>query len=122
MAIGVEKSPEAFRTISEVSDELGVPAHVLRFWESRFTQIKPVKRAGGRRYYRPEDLVLIAVLRGAVVFMGDLMRAIDTDLRWKLVIALSALGGIDEAGIGQVHHRQLLFQRQRLAGQLAARQ
>ncbi|WP_290688801.1 MerR family DNA-binding transcriptional regulator, partial [Haematobacter sp. UBA3484] len=47
--MGVEKSPEAFRTISEVSDELGVPAHVLRFWESRFTQIKPVKRAGGRR-------------------------------------------------------------------------
>ena len=53
------KSPEAFRTISEVAEEVRVPAHVLRFWESRFTQIRPVKRAGGRRYYRPEDVALV---------------------------------------------------------------
>ena len=53
------KSPEAFRTISEVAIELDVPQHVLRFWESRFAQIKPVKRAGGRRYYRPEDVDLL---------------------------------------------------------------
>ena len=63
MAIGVEKSPEAFRTISEVSDELGVPAHVLRFWESRFTQIKPVKRAGGRRFYRPADIAVLKAVK-----------------------------------------------------------
>ena len=56
-----EKSPDAFRTISEAADELGVPAHVLRFWESKFAQISPLKRAGGRRFYRPQD---IALLRG----------------------------------------------------------
>tara|TARA_R110000868_G_scaffold57930_4_gene178701 strand:+ start:7986 stop:8432 length:447 start_codon:yes stop_codon:yes gene_type:complete len=54
-----EKSPGAFRTISEAADELDVPAHVLRFWESKFPQISPLKRAGGRRFYRPEDLALL---------------------------------------------------------------
>ena len=53
------KSAEAFRTISEVADELGVAQHVLRFWESRFPQVKPMKRGGGRRYYRPEDVHLL---------------------------------------------------------------
>ena len=55
----MDKSPEAFRTISEVAESLDTPAHVLRFWESRFPQIKPVKRAGGRRYYRPADVALL---------------------------------------------------------------
>jgi DNA-binding transcriptional MerR regulator len=55
----VAKSKEAFRTISEVAADLGVPQHVLRFWESKFSQIKPLKRAGGRRYYRPEDIDLL---------------------------------------------------------------
>jgi DNA-binding transcriptional MerR regulator len=59
----VEKSPEAFRNISEVSTLLDVPAHVLRFWETRFNQIKPVKRSGGRRYYRPEDIQLLTRIR-----------------------------------------------------------
>ncbi|WP_417470735.1 MerR family transcriptional regulator [Maricaulis sp.] len=54
-----DKSPEAFRTISEAADELDVPAHVLRFWESKFPQISPLKRAGGRRFYRPADLALL---------------------------------------------------------------
>jgi DNA-binding transcriptional MerR regulator len=58
-----EKSPEAFRTISEVAIELDVPQHVLRFWESRFAQVRPVKRAGGRRYYRPEDVDLLRGIR-----------------------------------------------------------
>lgn len=57
------KSPDAFRTISEVSDWLDTPAHVLRFWEGKFTQIKPVKRAGGRRYYRPEDMALLGGIK-----------------------------------------------------------
>ncbi|MEP2782702.1 MAG: MerR family transcriptional regulator [Pseudoruegeria sp.] len=57
------KSADAFRTISEVSDWLGTPAHVLRFWESKFTQVKPVKRAGGRRYYRPNDMLLLGGLK-----------------------------------------------------------
>ena len=58
-----DKSAGAFRTISEVSDDLDVPQHVLRFWETRFGQIKPLKRAGGRRYYRPEDVDLVAGIR-----------------------------------------------------------
>ena len=55
------KSPEAFRTISEVSKDLSLPQHVLRFWETKFIQIKPIKRGGGRRYYRPEDIRLLRV-------------------------------------------------------------
>jgi DNA-binding transcriptional MerR regulator len=59
----VEKSPQAFRTISEAATELGEPAHVLRFWESKFSIIKPMRRSGGRRLYRPEDLNLLRSLR-----------------------------------------------------------
>jgi resuscitation-promoting factor RpfA len=59
----LEKSPEAFRTISEAADAVGVPTHVLRFWESRFPQVKPVKRAGGRRYYRPADVDVLMQIR-----------------------------------------------------------
>jgi DNA-binding transcriptional MerR regulator len=62
------KGPDAFRTISEAAEELGVPQHVLRFWETRFSFIRPMKRAGGRRFYRPQD---IAVLRGIRVLLHD---------------------------------------------------
>ena len=64
----ISKSPEAFRTISEAADEIGVPQHVLRFWETKFSFIRPMKRAGGRRFYRPQD---IAVLRGVRVLLHD---------------------------------------------------
>jgi DNA-binding transcriptional MerR regulator len=57
------KSPEAFRTISEASGELGVPQHVLRFWETKFSFVRPMKRAGGRRFYRPQDIAVLAVVR-----------------------------------------------------------
>lgn len=63
-----EKAPGAFRTISEVADELDIPAHVLRFWESKFTQLNPMKRGGGRRYYRPVD---VALLRGIRAMLYD---------------------------------------------------
>jgi DNA-binding transcriptional MerR regulator len=66
---GPAKSAEAFRTISEVAADLDVPQHVLRFWESRFSQIRPVKRAGGRRYYRPEDVDLLKGIR--TLLYGD---------------------------------------------------
>ena len=59
----MQKSPSAFRTISEVSEWLDTPAHVLRFWESKFTQINPLKRAGGRRYYRPSDMMLLGGIK-----------------------------------------------------------
>ncbi len=59
----MDKAPDAFRTISEVADDLDIPQHVLRFWETRFTQIKPMKRSGGRRYYRPDDVDLLRGIR-----------------------------------------------------------
>ena len=59
----INKSKSAFRTIAEVADELGVATHVLRFWETKFPQIKPMKRAGGRRYYRPDDVELVRKIR-----------------------------------------------------------
>lgn len=77
------KSPEAFRTISEVATELDVPQHVLRFWESRFTQIKPTKRAGGRRYYRPEDVDLLRGIRTLLYSDGYTIKGVQKVLREK---------------------------------------
>jgi DNA-binding transcriptional MerR regulator len=76
-----QKSPEAFRTISEVADWLGVPTHVLRFWESRFAQVKPVKRAGGRRYYRPSDMELLGGIRKLLHEDGMTIRGVQKLLR-----------------------------------------
>ncbi|HSX56811.1 MAG TPA: MerR family transcriptional regulator [Sphingomonas sp.] len=59
MSIGPEKGPNAFRTIGELAQEIGRPQHILRYWETRFTQLRPLQRAGGRRYYRPEDVALV---------------------------------------------------------------
>lgn len=77
----MDKSPDAFRTISEVADVLETPAHVLRFWESRFPQIKPVKRAGGRRYYRPADVALLAGIRQLLHQDGMTIRGVQKILR-----------------------------------------
>src|SRR5919205_2148699 len=77
----VEKSPSAFRTISEVAQELDVPQHVLRFWESRFPQIRPLKRAGGRRYYRPEDVVLLRRIRQCLYEQGHTIKGVQRLLR-----------------------------------------
>jgi DNA-binding transcriptional MerR regulator len=76
-----EKSEEAFRTISEVSEDLGVPQHVLRFWESRFTQIKPLKRGGGRRYYRPEDIALLKRIKALLYTDGMTIKGVQKLLR-----------------------------------------
>jgi resuscitation-promoting factor RpfA len=78
-----QKSPEAFRTISEVAEWLGVPTHVLRFWESRFSQVKPVKRAGGRRYYRPADMELLGGIRKLLHEDGMTIRGVQKLLREK---------------------------------------
>ncbi|WOI10492.1 MerR family transcriptional regulator [Thalassospira lucentensis] len=71
------KSDSAFRTISEAAKELGLQQHVLRFWESKFPQIKPMKRAGGRRYYRPEDLVLLADIRSLLHNQGYTIKGVQ---------------------------------------------
>ena len=75
------KAAEAFRTISEVAEALGTPAHVLRFWESKFSQIKPVKRAGGRRYYRPSDVALLAGIKVLLHDRGITIRGVQKILR-----------------------------------------
>src|SRR5271169_5543304 len=77
----LDKAPEAFRTISEVADDLDVPQHVLRFWESRFPQIKPLKRAGGRRYYRPDDVVLLRRIRQCLYEQGYTIKGVQKLLR-----------------------------------------
>ena len=71
------KSPEAFRTISEVSKDLSLPQHVLRFWETKFTQIKPIKRGGGRRYYRPEDVRLLRGIKNLLYNDGYTIRGVQ---------------------------------------------
>jgi DNA-binding transcriptional MerR regulator len=75
------KSPAAFRTISEVAEELDVPQHVLRFWESKFPQVKPLKRGGGRRYYRPEDVVLLRRIRQCLYQEGYTIKGVQRLLR-----------------------------------------
>jgi DNA-binding transcriptional MerR regulator len=85
------KSADAFRTISEVADWLEVPAHVLRFWESKFTQIKPVKRAGGRRYYRPADMRLLAGIKHLLHDEGMTIKGVQKMLREEGVQHVSAI-------------------------------
>ena len=77
----LDKAPDAFRTISEVADDLDVPQHVLRFWETRFTQIKPMKRSGGRRYYRPDDVNLLRGIRRLLYGEGYTIRGVQRILR-----------------------------------------
>lgn len=77
----IEKSAAAFRTISEVAGELGLPQHVLRFWESKFTAIKPIKRGGGRRYYRPEDVALLKHIRDLLHQDGYTIKGVQKLLR-----------------------------------------
>jgi len=77
----LEKSPDAFRTISEVATEIDVPQHVLRFWESRFPQIRPMKRGGGRRYYRPDDVDLLRGIRHLLYGEGYTIRGVQRILR-----------------------------------------
>jgi DNA-binding transcriptional MerR regulator len=89
----LEKSAEAFRTISEAAEELDIPQHVLRFWETRFTQVKPMKRAGGRRYYRPADLDLLKGIRSLLYSEGYTIRGLQRILKEE--------GGSYVAGIGR---------------------
>ncbi|HUI98298.1 MAG TPA: MerR family transcriptional regulator [Xanthobacteraceae bacterium] len=77
----MDKAPDAFRTISEVAEDLDVPQHVLRFWESRFSQIRPMKRGGGRRYYRPDDVDLLRGIRHLLYGQGYTIRGVQRILR-----------------------------------------
>ena len=99
----MEKSADAFRTISEVADELSVPKHVLRFWEGKFSQIKPMKRGGGRRYYRPEDVELLRGIRRLLHDEGYTIKGVQKVIReqgidfvktcWRLAPESTKAGG-----------------------------
>jgi DNA-binding transcriptional MerR regulator len=91
----VDKAPDAFRTISEVAEEITVPQHVLRFWESRFTQIRPMKRGGGRRYYRPDDVDLLRGVRHLLYGEGYTIRGVQRILREQ---GLGFVQGVWRAG------------------------
>ena len=97
------KSADAFRTISEVAEWLEVPAHVLRFWESKFSQIKPVKRAGGRRYYRPADMLLLGGIKAMLHDEGMTIKGVQKLLREQGVRHVSGLSQpLDEVTEGEV--------------------
>jgi DNA-binding transcriptional MerR regulator len=91
----MEKSAEAFRTISEVSELLDTPAHVLRFWESRFSQVRPVKRAGGRRYYRPNDLALLGGIKKLLHVDGLTIRGVQKILKEQGIRHVAGLSTVD---------------------------
>jgi DNA-binding transcriptional MerR regulator len=88
----LNKAPDAFRTISEVADELDLPQHVLRFWESRFPHIRPMKRGGGRRYYRPEDIDLLRGIRHLLYGDGYTIRGVQRILREQGVRTVQSVG------------------------------
>ncbi len=105
----MDKAPDAFRTISEVAEDLDIPQHVLRFWETRFSQIKPMKRSGGRRYYRPDDVDLLRGIRRLLYGEGYTIRGVQRILkehgigsvqRLADASAIAAFGAIEEV-IGQ---------------------
>ena len=98
----MEKSRDAFRTISEVAGWLDVPTHVLRFWESRFSQIKPVKRAGGRRYYRPSDMSLIGGIKTLLHDQGMTIRGVQKMLREQGIKHVSSFSPPLHADDGEV--------------------
>jgi DNA-binding transcriptional MerR regulator len=94
----MDKSPEAFRTISEVAEEMDLPQHVLRFWETRFPQIKPLKRGGGRRYYRPDDVGLLRAVKQLLYGEGYTIKGVQKLLKEQGAAAMArgVLGGESE--------------------------
>ncbi|MGX1790979.1 MerR family transcriptional regulator [Bosea sp. NPDC055332] len=86
------KSPDAFRTISEVAEDLDIPQHVLRFWETRFSQIKPLKRGGGRRYYRPDDVALLKGIRRLLYGEGYTIKGLQRILKEQGPRYVQAIG------------------------------
>jgi DNA-binding transcriptional MerR regulator len=102
----MDKSPDAFRTISEVAEDLDLPQHVLRFWETRFSQIKPMKRGGGRRYYRPQDVELIKGIRHMLYDQGYTIKGVQKILRDNGSQFLVAVGSGDVAAMEAIAKRR----------------
>lgn len=89
------KSPNAFRTISEAADEVGAPQHVLRFWETKFDFVVPVKRAGGRRFYRPQDIVILKAIRRLLHDEGLTIKGVQKLHKEQGLASLAAYGGAE---------------------------
>lgn len=103
----MDKAPDAFRTISEVADDLDVPQHVLRFWETRFSQIKPMKRSGGRRYYRPDDVDLLKGIRHLLYGEGYTIRGVQRILKEQGVRSVQGIAsGNMEAAVRAPDHAE----------------
>lgn len=102
----MDKSPDAFRTISEVAEQLDLPQHVLRFWETRFNQIKPMKRGGGRRYYRPQDVELIKGIRHMLYDQGYTIKGVQKLLRDNGSQFIVAIGSGDMAAVEAIAQRR----------------
>ena len=101
------KGPAAFRTIAEVASELDLPTHVLRFWESKFPQIKPLKRRGGRRYYRPEDVTLLRRIRSLLYTEGYTIKGVQRLLREGAAKASEQLDGTAASLVGEPPTREV---------------
>lgn len=128
------KSQAAFRTISEVAEELGVQQHVLRFWETKFSQIKPMKRGGGRRYYRPEDVAMVRKIHSLLYVEGYTIKGVQKLLKGtskSRVMAEQSVErqNVDEISLAQVHGQNLPrvtvspaheFSRSAMPGEMAA--
>lgn len=99
----VKKSDGAFRTISEVSQHLNVPQHVLRFWESKFAQVNPLKRGGGRRYYRPDDIRLLERVRDLLYVDGFTIKGVQRMMRERGVKALLTEGEVPIGSAGEAN-------------------
>ena len=102
----MDKSPDAFRTISEVAEDLDLPQHVLRFWETRFGQIKPMKRGGGRRYYRPQDVELIKGIRHMLYEQGYTIKGVQKLLKENGSQFVIAIGNGDMAAVEAIAQRK----------------
>lgn len=105
----MDKSAEAFRTISEAAEELDLPQHVLRFWETRFPQIKPMKRAGGRRYYRPQDLELLHAIKHLLYAEGFTIKGVQKILKEQGTHSLAAAGHAVREGPAELAEQNTLI-------------
>ncbi|GBD41756.1 HTH-type transcriptional repressor BluR [bacterium HR39] len=108
------KSEQAFRTIGEVAEELGVAPHVLRFWETRFPQLRPLKRSGGRRYYRPEDVQLLREIRTLLYEEGFTIEGAKKHLKERRALARTEAAPAPDAA--SPHRQALLEEARRLRG------
>ena len=111
----MDKSPDAFRTISEVGEDLDLPQHVLRFWETRFTQIKPLKRGGGRRYYRPADIDLLKGIRHLLYDQGYTIKGVQRLLKDNGNQFVIALGHGDKSAADEIARQRLAAHQEEVA-------